>query len=73
MVLKQDVALLLQRALDEAGEHPEHSRQQHPDVDLGVHHVDRRVGRFADGRDLQIELVPGPAGLNLGAAREYGR
>src|SRR5947208_2286724 len=69
MILKQNVALLLQRTLDQTREHTQHAGQHHADMDLGVHHVDRRIHRFAHGGDLKVELVAGPAGLNLRPAR----
>ena len=69
MILEQDVAFFLQRALDHAGEHAEHARQEHAQVDVRFHHVDRRHDRLAHRRDVEVELIPGPARLNLRAAR----
>src|SRR5260221_10880854 len=68
MVLQQDTAFLLQRDLDHAGEHAEHAGEQHPQVYLAVHDLDRRVYGLAHRGDVEVELVTGPARLNLRAA-----
>src|SRR5690348_15350333 len=68
MILEQHVALLLQRRLDHSREHAEHRRQQDPEADLVVHHVDGGGDRLAHRGDVEVELVAGPAGLHLSAA-----
>ena len=68
MILEQDAALLLQRGVDEAAEHAEHPGEQHAEVHLGLHDIDRGVHRLAHRRDVEVELVAGPARLDLRAA-----
>ena len=53
----------------EAGEHAEHAAAAARALDLGLLDVDRRVDRLAHRRDVEVELVAGPAGLHLRAAR----
>src|SRR5439155_14096421 len=70
VVLEQDAALFLQRALDDAREHAEHRREQDLQVNLGLLDVDRRFDAVAERPDREVELVAGPAGFDLRAARD---
>ena len=69
MILEQDVTLALQRTLNQAAEHAEHSRQKDFQMDLCLHHVDRRADVLAHRTDVEIELVAYPPRLHLSAAR----
>ena len=70
MILEQRSTLLLQSALDQAGEHAEHAGQKHPHPDFRVFDVDGGLDRFAQGLDAQVQLVAGPSGFDLGPARD---
>ena len=68
MILEQQIALFLEHRLDRPSEHAEHARKQHLQLHLGVLDVDLRLDRLAERSDVEVELVAGPAMLDLRAA-----
>ena len=70
MVLEQEVALLLQHRLDRPGEHPQHAREQNPQSDPAFLDVDGGGNRVSERAHVEVELVSGPARLDLGPARD---
>ena len=65
MILEQHLALPLERGVDHPGEHAEHGRKEHLQVDLGVLDIDGSGNRLPHGGDVEVELVAGPAGVDL--------
>jgi hypothetical protein len=69
MILEKDTAFLLESALDQSRKHAEHSRKQHLHAHLRFLDIDRRLNGVAQRLDLEVELIAGPPGLDVGAAR----
>jgi len=69
MILEQDAAAGLQRRLQGAGKHAEQSGQKHRQMDLAFLNVDGRLDGIAHRRHAHVELVAGPAALDMTAAR----
>lgn len=69
VVLKKDASLPLKGALDNPREHAEQRRKQDLEMHLVFKDVDRRGHRLPHCRNVEIELIAGPAGLHLRAAR----
>ena len=70
LFLKQDIAsFCLGRPADRPGDHPEHAGEEDPPTVAGFDHVDGRGDRPAHGRDVEVELVAGPAGTGPPAPR----
>ena len=68
MILEQDAALLLQRRLDDAGEHAEHARKKDLQPDLAGLDVDRGGDLLSHRLYVEIQLVARPARLDLSAS-----
>ncbi len=69
LVLEQKVALALQRRLDRTGEHGEEAGQNDPAANQPFLDPDIGLDRLAERSDGKVELVTGPAMLDVGAAR----